>query len=292
MRGVKWFLTLGLLLVAAVDAGAGWEIEQSSYSLRSSGKEIGRSSSTLLVSKERVRVIDEMTVTILDYDKDSIALLVPARKSYWTGTVDEYISAVRSVDPKRRVLPGQLDDLPKPEMVVKETPITAEIGGRHAKKFVVVVGGRAFQEIWVSEPFGLAKDLDPKRYQAVQRKIAQSVRSSYGVALNHLSEDPLYQKITYEDFPVRTHTYLGDAIMGNEVVRVTQKEIPDSEFTVPADFKPVSLVALLEAQQELVDAKVSALKAAQKKAQPPTPVRGKAHPRASKTKEPKKSNGR
>ena len=276
MRGLTWSAAFSLVLIVAAEAGAGWEIEQTSYSLRSSGKEIGRSSSTTFVSKERVRVNDEMTTTILDYDKDKITLLLPAKKMYWTGTIDEYIEAVRVADPKRRVRPGDMDSIPKPDIAVRETPITAEIAGKHSKKYVIDVDGRPFQEIWTAEPFGLAKDLEPKRYMAVQRKMAQTVRSSYGVALKYLGDDALYQNISYEEFPVRTHTYLGDAIIGTEVVRVAQTDVPDSDFAIPEGFSRVSLSALLEAQQVMVDAKVAALRAAIKKAPTAAKSKGKA----------------
>lgn len=252
MRGVKWAAALGFLLAAAPVAWAGWEVEQTTYSLRANGKEIGRSSSTMRVSKNRTRVTDGTTISIFDYDKDRIALLLPQRKMYWGGTVDEYISAVRAVDPKRRVLPGELDKMPKPEIVVQESPVTAQIVGRTAKKYIIVVNGQPFQELWIGDAI-FPGDLEPARYQAVQRKLAQSVRSSYAVTLNALADDPLYKKITTEGYPLRVHTYLGEAIMGSEITRVAPADVPEGDFVVPEGYSAVNLVGLMDEQRKVTD---------------------------------------
>jgi hypothetical protein len=276
MRGVKWAAALGFLLAAAPVAWAGWEIEQTTYSLRASGKEIGRSASTMRVSKNRARVADGTTISIFDYDKGRIALLLPAKKLYWSGSVDDYLSAVRGVDPKRRALPGELETLPKPQIIVQETPVTAEIAGKATKKYLIVVNNQPFQELWIGEPV-FTQDLDPARYQAVQRKMAQSVRSSYGVTLNYLADDPLYKKISTEGYPFRVHTYLGEAIMGSEITRMKAVDVPDSDFAIPEGYSPVNLVALIDEQQKVTDQAVAAQRKAIEKENPAAkPKAGKA----------------
>lgn len=286
MRGVKWAAALGFLLAAAPVARAGWEIEQTTYNLRASGKEIGRSPSTMRVSKNRARISDGTTVSIFDYNKDDIALLLPQKKLYWSGTVDDYISAVRSVDPKRRVLPGELK-LPKPDITVQETPVTAQIVGRTAKKYLIVVNGQPFQELWVGDAI-FTPDLDPGRYQALQRKLAQSIRSSYAVTLDYLADDPLYKKISTEGYPLRVHTYLGEAIMGSEVTRVAPADVPDSDFAIPEGYARVDLAALIDAQQKLTDAAVAAQKKELEKSKPAEKAKSGQAGKKAKTNDAKK----
>lgn len=243
---------LALLLAGAGSARAGWEIEQTTYNLRSSGKEIGRSPSTLRISKDRVRTSDGTTVSIYDYDKGRVLLLLPEKKLYWDGTVDEYLSAVRAANPNRRGIPGELKQPADPPLLMQETPITADIAGKQTKKYVVQVDGRPYQEIWVAPDF-LGDDLDLKRYHETQRKIAQSVRSSYATNLRALSDNELYKKIVVETYPMRTNTYLGEAIIGTEVVRISKVEVPDSDFAVPNGFTRTPLTTLIEAQQAISD---------------------------------------
>jgi len=256
MRGTIWAAALGLLLAAAVSAQAGWEIEQTNYSLRSSGKEIGRSPSKLWVSKDRIRVDDGTSVSIFDYGKDRVALLLPSRKTYWSGTIDQYIEAVRTVNPTKRVLPGELEKVRKPPIVVSETPITAEIAGKQTKKYIIAIDGYPYQELWIAPPF-LGSDLNLETYMEVQRKLARTVRSSYGTNLNFLADDPLYKKINTEGYPVRVQTYLGEAVMGSEIVSITQRELPDSDFSVPEGYSAVPLGSLLDEQQKVIDQKVA-----------------------------------
>lgn len=255
MRGFSWAAAV-LAVVATVEGTwAGWQIEQTSYNRRASGQEISRTSSTLLVSKDRVRTDDGISVTIFDYDKDSVLWLLPAKKMYWDGTSDEYLQQARRINPKSRLAPGKMKDLPALAMKVEETAESVEIAGKAAKKYAIQMDGYPFQDLWVAAPFGLEKDLDMRRFQAMQLKLAQGMRSGYGVALTALQKDELYQRISTQGFPLRTHSYLGEAIVGTEVVALTPKEIPDSEFAVPKGFKRVPLVQLLDELKEPPPAK-------------------------------------
>jgi hypothetical protein len=69
---------------------------------------------------------------------------------------------------------------------------------------------------------------------------------------------------------MRTHSYLGEAVMGTEVVRVSEVEIPEAEFAVPEGYKQTPLLAVLEAQNALTPEE----KAAVEKRKPLPTARG------------------
>lgn len=249
MRGLKWAAALMFVLAASDGAWAGWEIDQKSYNLRASGQEIGRTSVRLLVSKDRVRMADGKVVTLFDYKKDRLALLLPAKKMFWDGTSDEYLTAVRRINTKTRLAQGEMEKLPKMAVQIEAKPETIEIAGKVAKKYAIVLDGYPFQDVWITDSFGIEKDLDSERFQAMQLKLAQSTRSNYGMAMTVLQKNPLYQDIVRKGFAMRTNSYLGEAIMGTEIVRVAPREVPDSDFDIPKEYKRATLLQLIDAQK-------------------------------------------
>src|SRR5262249_14536126 len=142
MRGVKLSATFGALLTLAAQAWAGWEIEQSNYNLRSNGKEIDRTSAVMRVSKNRARIADGETVTVFDYDSGRVTLLLPEKKQYWDGSIDQYQDEVRDASPRRRV-PPEIQGTPprKPEVHVTETGVTETIAGKQTKKYSIISDG-------------------------------------------------------------------------------------------------------------------------------------------------------
>lgn len=251
MRAFQRAAALVLVLAAAEVCSAGWEIEQTSYNLRASGQEIGRYNSKLLVSKDRVRMSDPKVTTIFDYKADRLVVLLPSKKIYWNGTSDEYLKTARRISPKGRFAPGEMDKIGKLSVTIEELPEKIEIAGKVATKFAIKMDGYPFQDVWVTDAFGIEKDLDYDRFQAMQLKLAQGMQSGYGLALTTMQKDPMYQKINRAGFPMRTNSYLGEAIMGTQILRVAQKELPDSDFAAPKDFKRVPLVEFIDAEKSI-----------------------------------------
>jgi len=273
MRGLKRAAALIFVLAASGTARAGWEIDQKNYNLRASGQEVGRTTSRLLVSKDRVRLSDGRMITLFDYKNDRLALLLPSKKIYWQGTSDEYLRAVRGVNRKARFGAGEMEKAPKFAVKIEAKPETVEIAGKVAKKYSIQVDGYPFQDLWVADSFGIEKDLDVERFQAMQLKLAQSVRSNYAVALTALQKDPVYLQISRAGYPMRINSYLGEAIMGSEVVRVVPREVPESEFAVPKDYRVATLPQLMDAQVAEIDAEAAA------KRQTPAPAAKKPAPK-------------
>lgn len=268
MRGRIGATVCATLLLGASLARAGWEIEQTSYSLRASGKEISRTTASLRIAAGKVRVADGKTITIVDYGKDRLTYIYPEKKIYWVGSSDDYIAAIQGSNPRRRKVPKEDSEARRGKVVIQETPITTEIAGKTTKKYIINVDGEKIQDVWMAPSFGVGKDLDFEVFSALQGKLARSVRSSRGRDLVALSQDEAYKALNRDSFAMRTHSYLGEAIMGTEIVRVAQIDVPESEFAVPEGYTAVPLLSLLEVQGALtveeraeIDAKQKARRA-------------------------------
>ena len=260
MRGFQRAAALVLILAAADVAWAGWEIEQTTYNLRASGEEISRHNSTLHVSKDRVRMADPKITTIVEYKADRLVMMMPSKKIYWDGTSDEYLEAARRLNPKNRLTEKQRQRMPNLALRITELPDKIEIAGKVATKYAIQLDGYPFQDVWVTEAFGVEKDLDYESFQAMQLKLAQSVKSGYGAALGAMQKNPEYQKIHRTGFPMRINSYMGEAIMGTQVLRVVAKELPESDFQVPKDFKRVPLVQFMDEKDPRIVATTPAAK--------------------------------
>ena len=250
MHGFRWAAALVMILAGAGGAWAGWEIEQSHYNLRASGAEIYRRGSTMRVSKGRVRVEDPDSVTIFDYENDRIRWILPKKKLYWEGTSDEYLAAAHRAKPKSRLRPGQADTLETPKVDLFDTGDIVEINGKQTRRYMIRVDDYPFQEVWVAESFNLSKDLDQVRLQAMQQKLSHRVRSVHTLVFAELLKNPVYKKMTHEGFAMRTHSYLGEAIMGTDILKITETEIPESEFEVPPAYLFAPLTHLIDEQRD------------------------------------------
>lgn len=250
MRGLRWAAALLTVLAAAGTGWAGWEIEQVHYNLRASGEEIYRHKSTMTVSKGRVRIADDDSVTIFDYANDRIRWILPKKKLYWEGTSDEYLLGARQANPRGRLQEGAAKNLPTPVVEVQDSGLEVRISDRPTRLYQIHADSERFQEVWVTETIDISADLDQQRFEAMQQKLAGGLRTGRTVAIAELNKDPLYRKAVLGGFPMRTHTFLGKAVIGTEVLRVEQREIPDSAFEVPPAFLFAPISHMVDEQRD------------------------------------------
>lgn len=224
--------------------------------MRSNRKPVAKTSSTLLVSQGRVRADDDPLSIIIDYAAEKLVLLLPARRIYWRGSASEYVDLVSASERSRRFRTAAKDkdknkSATPPKVEVKATDETAELAGWTAKKYVVLADGVPFQQIWVAPDVKLGDDLEPRRLHEFQQKIGEGVRSRNRRVYDVLYKDPAYLALYTNGFPVRTESYLGKAVIGRQVLRISPATIDDREFAVPEGYTLTALVDLLDARDAL-----------------------------------------
>lgn len=232
-------------------AHAGWEIEQSHYTRRPTGETFSTRTTVMRVSKGRARIADDPLTMLIDYQADRLTLLLPTKQLFWTGTSRDYLRELAQAYPRAHAHP---DVNPAPqqdgiEIAVEDTGTTETVGERTAAKYRVDVKGLPHQEIWVAKDLDLRADLDPKLLQEFQARIGAGLRGADGAIQAALNRNPAYLKLYATGFPVRIHSYMGTAIVGRDVVRVTPATVDDAEFAVPKGFRTVPLVELLDARE-------------------------------------------
>ena len=244
----------GALLMAAAPVRAGWKIEQENYSRRPNGEYIAKRVTTLLVSKGRVRVVDDSMTIIIDYAKDRLTLMLPAKSLYWTGSSDDYLSALAAASPEQRADPKAAttpSKAAKIDIEVKNTGEADVIAGHRSTKYEVKINGKNHQFIWIADDLHLGSDLDPQRLQQFQEKIGHSLRGESGQKKVALSRDPAYLELYRKGFPMRTNSFLGTSVIGREVSNISPATVEDGEFDVPKTYISTSLPKLLEAEDDL-----------------------------------------
>ena len=247
-------LLLSSFLLVSASARAGWEIEQKSYNRRPNGDTIYEKTATLRISKDRVRQTSGKTVAIIDYKNDRYTLLVPARSLFWSGTAGQYLRDLAAIEPNRRRLPDRPHStMPTEPIKVKPTEITDTIGSYKTTKYEVLSGDEVLQQIWIAPRLNLGTDLDMRALNEYLARVANTLPGKTGAMYAAMRADPEYRKLYDRGFPMRTQAYIGQSVIGQEVVRVSRADVEDSEFAPPSGYLKTSLSSLLDARDALKD---------------------------------------
>lgn len=207
-----------MLFFATNQAQAGWVIDHVSGDVVyiSSGK-----------SKEISK--DDGTWSIYDGKSGRLSIVHTAKKIYWQGTVNEFCTALKQMIPREGANPT------KPKVSIKQSG-RETIAGYKTKKYKVMTNGTLYEDIWVAENKALTQEMN--------------ALEQYGKALSEcypmqsmdimVDRDPGYQRVVAKGYIMKEVTYeSGMPVDSDEVASLKQKNIPVSEFDVPAGFRRV-----------------------------------------------------
>ena len=245
------FITLFL----ASQAFAGWVVEEvSSYG----GEE--KTTDINYIQQNKVKSVGSRT-TIIDLEKGIFYFLIPQRETYWSGTPEEFRKLMnegkkmmeeqqlKSMTPEQREAYKQYmkqreeEDktvAPKQKVEVKKTSEKAKIAGYSGQKHEVWVDGKLKEELWVCADIMPLDEIDIKKLEQFfeTMKEPDEDEGSY-------ESSPEYEKIaTYmeQGYKLKNITYdeYGMEKLVREAVKIEKKNIPDSEFEVPKNYKKLN----------------------------------------------------
>jgi Domain of unknown function (DUF4412) len=250
--------TLLLLLVASmlappVAAHGGWIAEWQNTASKSNGDPMSSESATMMVSKDRMRMVQPQIISIVDYKHGRYTILNPTTQSYWSGSIDDYIAEMSrdrtnamqkrlgktGVDVKEKA--GKVDPASLPPVKIQKTGSQETIAGRQVTKYSIEVGGEPFQEIWVADDLDLSSDLDPEKYATFQRKMGSAMVGKAANQFNALYHSEEYRKLVEKSFILKSVTHHVAGTYERTATSIKETEVPDSEFEVPDSYRRVRL---------------------------------------------------
>lgn len=199
-------------------AHAGWVIHHASGDVMylSSGK-----------SKEVSK--DDGTWSIYDGKKGKFSIINTAKKIFWQGTVKEFCAELK------QMIPQMETSLPKPKVSIKQDD-SETIAGLTAQKYRLMTNGQLHKEIWIAENMALTKEM-----KALVKYEKELIECHPAQTMDEMVDrDPGYQGIVANGYVMKEVTYESDMpVDSDEVVSLKQKNIPASEFDVPAGYRRV-----------------------------------------------------
>lgn len=184
-------------------------------------------------------------------------------KKYWKGNVKEFrmefYQAMKMVneqmmaklpEDQREMYAHALDGMtemyasPPQEAIdaidvkVNKTNETLEIAGYDAMKYEIIVDGSLKEHVWLSDDLDISNDLDMRALMEMFNEISPN------------SEDELFYEYTDaylglqgKGFTMKT---MDNELDITEVIKVEEKNIPDSEFEAPVGYTQITAGQLLQ----------------------------------------------
>jgi hypothetical protein len=257
IRAASLFFLLVALVAAPSAARAGWVLKSKETAVRHTGDKLDPQESTMSIAKNKVRIEQAQTTTILDYGKKTFAILNPNQSYFWSGTLDEYLrqmSRDRSASLHRR-MGKQADDMnferkkidPKslPPVAIEKTGVTETIAGHPATKYEIKAQGEVLLEVWLAEDLKVASDLDPKLFLDYESRISETMLGSGAKPFVALYRNDDYRKLLDSGYVLKSITHHRAGSYEREVTEIRSEDVPATAFDVPDSYRRVRLADVL-----------------------------------------------
>lgn len=258
-------LVASLALVPSL-ARAGWVLQWTTSATNQKGEAMGAQQATQSISQNRVRMDQPEVVTIVDYGKDRLVMINPAKEYFWSGSSSDYVrdmttardaamrarisqmsgkKSAKGGEPAAPPTPRTVDPAKLPPVSITATGIKEKIAGYEAEKYEVRVDGELFEELWIA-PIDMSGDLDFDRFLAQQTKNSAAMQGKSADQYSAVYRDPEYRRLTEKATVVKNVTHHLAGSFARTVTSVEQRDVPDSAFAVPESYRKVRLSDLLE----------------------------------------------
>ncbi len=257
MKIVSSVLLVGGLIAMAAPVQAGWVVEWSNVVTKQDGQTLPAEPSTMQIEDNRVKLTQARSVMLIDYKKDSFTIINPATQSYWSGTLDQYMSEVshkRALEMAKRSGRPPLPNQPKtpkndesqlPPITVRKTDQTKTVAGHTVTKYEILSAGEPFQEMWVAEDINVSSDLDPDKFLAYQRKMSAGMQGNASPRYQALYRNEDYKKVVSKGFALDVRTKHPSGGFDRTVTAIRKEDIPESTFEIPESYHRVALADVL-----------------------------------------------
>lgn len=262
MKNQKTLLLIVVSIFMSLQVSAGWIITQRNYD-SDEGVE-SAITETVYLQDNIMKVVQANMITMFDLNKETMTIMSPVNKVYWTGNVASYKVEIKATmktamdeqlakaSPEqkemiRKMYHGMMESIDNPSKFAGEEPEeydleiekTAEkerVAGKLAVKYTIKVNGSLKEEAWLSESDRANAEFDINKFYSVFSDfISQAGTVSFYQA------DEKYKEFSKKGFPLKTINYNGGYESISEVVNLEKESIVNTEFEIPSDFTKVNL---------------------------------------------------
>ncbi|MBN1894946.1 DUF4412 domain-containing protein [bacterium] len=246
---------LASLVVTGFFSGlhAGWVIHQ----VHESG-----ATETIVIASNQMRITGGGTVMLMNLEKETLAILVPARKVFFQGRPSDLHPArdhsmVKNLEKDLNHLPpdqrsiaeayirerqaefqdrGQ-DHLPvtPPKVIVRDTGRQEQISGIATRIFEVFADEQLVETVWISG-ISVLKDLNYHRLQKFSAAMA-----GLEIGMSYETSET-YIRLLQKGFPMKILQVAGESMT---VTRIENQTVSASQFRIPEGFVRTDLSAVL-----------------------------------------------
>ena len=271
MKIQKYIYTIAIALIINFQALAGWVITQQSYD-SDEGVETALIE-TIYLQNNKMKVVQPEMVTIFNLNNETITLMSPVKKVYWTGQVADYKKEIKQAmqsameeqlknareeqkEMIRKMYQGMMESIDNPskfageepeeyDLKIEKTGDKERVAGRMSHKYSVTVNGSVKEEAWLSESDRPHEEFDIGKFYDVFGDFTSQASS-----VDFYQKDEKYVEFAKKGFPLKSVNYYGGYESISEVTNLEKENVDDSEFTPPADYEKVSLVEIGLNEQE------------------------------------------
>lgn len=250
---------------------AGWVITQQSYD-SDEGVETALVE-TIYLQDNIMKVVQPEMVTMFDLNSETITIMSPVKKVYWTGKVANYKQEIK--DAMRSAMEEQLRNAPEEqkemirkmyksmmesidnpskfageepeeyELQIEKTGDKDRVAGKLAHKYAIKVNGSVKEEAWLSESEKPHEEFDIGKFHDLFGDFTSQANSSVFYQTNEK-----YIEFAKKGFPLKSISYFGGYESISEVTNLEKENLDPSMFKAPADYQKVSLLEIGLEEQE------------------------------------------
>ncbi|MDQ2177573.1 DUF4412 domain-containing protein [Marinifilum sp. D714] len=266
---VALLFTALFVMVCYQPLSAGWIIKS-----KTTG-EYESSWNEMYLQNNVFKMLDEGHIFIINGNTRDLTFVNVQENTYWKGNLDDFKNkmkeffgkamdqysaqmeeAMKNLTPEQRAMMEQMGannpmlnkmqgTKAKPPVVdIVSTGEVMTIAKRSAKKYIIKSDGKKMEEVWLAENMISSKDWNPEIF----RDLAESMRM--GMASSDYEDTDEYWSLHKKGIPLKTVYFQEDYTVVDEVVELTEKNLPASTFAPPSNCREVSLEHIFQNMEE------------------------------------------
>jgi len=223
------------------------------------------------ISQNKVKYETRVWSQIVDLKTKRLLVLNHLSRTYWEGSIDEYVAAMskRALEVRARLnklmqrMPAEMRltlekkggpfETIAPILKVTVTPSSEQetVAGYKARKYKILRNGEPYEDTWIAGKIDLHTDVDMHKLQEFIGKLQASRTSPPGVVLAELT------KLIEQGYPVKTVNLFSN--LTKEVTLAEKTNIPDTEFAAPPDYSQQTLTDLMSPRRATLESSFQVL---------------------------------
>ena len=241
------YFAVGVFLLGVVaTVEAGWMMQE-------------KEGDQTLISKGRLKSSADNISWILDGPGNKVYFIDGHEKTYAIGTVEDYCGATTAlVEQTMKNLPAEqrklLEQMMKKDNKEARRTVSViaagdggNIAGLKTVKYKVEVDGELYEEIWLATDSDLLNEF--KSLKPMLRKFS-TCASTFGTEFTPENSSE-YLQLMERGVEVKSIAYTdGGPEPVTDVVKLEKKDLPESEFLVPRDYRQVTFGEMLKSQMD------------------------------------------